>query len=167
MTSSHLPAGAPARTAHPLGLPVLVILGLAAIAVPRALVHDFAPGAAAVLSPLLAIVPALVWIVVAAVWSRRPLLSLVVAGGIYGVALAVVHNIAWSSVFADGSPQLGGALTGALSPMAEETIGRGAATISSILTGAAMGLVCGLIAWGAQTIAQRAGASVPRTLGRR
>lgn len=139
-----------------------MVLGLAAIAVPRALVHDFAPDAAAVLSPLLAIVPMLAWIVVAVLWSRRPLLSLVVAGGIYGVALAVVHNLAWSTVFAGGSPRLGGALTGALSPVAEEAIGRSAGTISSILTGVGTGLVCGLIAWGAQAIAQRAGAKVPR-----
>lgn len=162
MTSPATPLGAPVRARHPLGLPLLAIFGLAALAVPRVLVHDFAPGAAAVLSPALALVPALVWIVVAVLWSRRPLLSLVTAGGIYGVALAVVHNIAWTTVFADGSPRLGGALSGALSRVAEEAIGRGAATVSSILTGAATGLVCGLIAWGAQVVAQRAGANVPR-----
>ena len=167
MTSPATPLGAPVRAAPPLGLPLLAIFGLAALAVPRVVVHDFAPAAAAVLGPALALVPALAWIVVAVLWSRRPLLSLVTAGGIYGVALAVVHNIAWTTVFPDGSPRLGGALSGALSPAAEEAIGRGAATVSSILTGAATGLVCGLIAWGAQVVARRAGANVPRGIGRR
>ncbi len=161
----------PARgSGHPdrrgIGLPVLAVLGLAALAVPRAIAHDLdlvpQPSMA---NTLLAAVPLVIWVVVAVLWSRRPLLSLVVAGGIYGVALAVVHNISWAAVWGDTPPRLGGNLTGVLAPGMDETLLRGATTVSSLLTGLATGLICGLIAWGVQALVRANGRVLPLRSG--
>lgn len=163
---SHAPAYAP--TARPpsmpgrLGLTPLALVGLAALAVPRIVVHDLEllpPGSPVV--ALLALLPPLVWVVVAALWSARPLPALLAVGGLYGVALAVVHNIAWSGVFAADPPRLGGNLDGVFSPITEEVLMRGAGTLSSLGTGIVVGLICGLIAWGVQSLARRAGARLP------
>ncbi|MFB7891216.1 hypothetical protein ACFC1I_03330 [Microbacterium sp. NPDC056044] len=124
--------------------------------------HDLglaAPGSIA--NSLLAIVPLVVWVTVAVVWSNRPLVSLLVTGGLYGVALAVVHNLSWGVVFADSAPKLGGNLAGTFSPAVEELLMRGAIVVSGLATGVVTGIVCGLIAWGVQALARTAGARLP------
>lgn len=145
-----------------IGLPVLAVVGLAAIAVPRIVAHDLAlvaPGSPA--NMLLAIIPLATWIVVATLWSKRPVLSLLVVGGLYGVALAVVHNLSWGVVFGDSPPRLGGNLEGVLAPALEQVLMRGAIVGSGLVTGVATGVACGLLAWGIQAIARRAGERLP------
>lgn len=166
---SQISATAPALTPTPapesrrgVGLSLLALVGLAALSVPRIVAHDLGllpPGSPFV--ALLALVPALVWVVVATVYALRPLPALLVVGGFYGVALAVVHNLTWSRVFGDDQPRLGGNLDGAFSPMTEEVLMRGATTLSSLVTGVALGLVCGLLAWAAQALGRRSGARLP------
>lgn len=150
-----------------LGLPLLAIIGLALLAVPRIVTHDLglaAPGSVA--NTLLAVTPLIVWVVVALLWSRRPLLSLLVAGAFYGVALAVVHNLTWGVVFGDSRPRLGGNLAGVLTPAVEEILMRSATVVSGLATGIVTGVICGLIAWGVQAIARAAGARLPLTAWR-
>lgn len=137
----------PVTSQRRLGLPVWALLALSLVAAPRVVLHDQGIGTDGPVAGLLAIGPMAVWIAVV-VWSRArsPLLALLVVGLGYGVVLAVVHNLFWDEVFADGAPVLGGNLEGELSGGAEEALLRGAMTLSSVFTGAAVGLVCGLVA---------------------
>jgi hypothetical protein len=142
---------------HPLGLPVLALLGLVALVIPRLVVHDLGlipPGSP--VNALLNVVPLVTWVVVAAVWSRRPLVSLLAVGLGYGVVLAVVHNLAWGSVFGV-PPQLGGRLEGLLDGASQDVLLRSAASVSSLVTGLVTGLVCGLLAMGLQALLRRGG----------
>lgn len=155
----------PSRRARGLGLPFLAILGLALLVVPRVVVHDLAllpPGSPAY--ALLNVLPLATWLVVAVGWSRRPLVSLAVVGALYGVALATVHNLAWTTVFAE-RPELGGSLGESLSPVTQELLMRGATVLSSLGTGLAVGLVLGVVALGAQALLRRAGLALPRGRG--
>jgi hypothetical protein len=140
-----------------LGLPVLVVLGLVAIALPRVVVHDLGlvppQGIAAA---LLAILPPLVWIGVAVLWSTRPFLSLTVAGAGYGVGLAVIHNLMWDVVFAGEAPRLGGNLAEVPQGVAEVGM-RVAASFSSLVIGLAVGVIAGLVAWALRAVIARAG----------
>ncbi|WP_457102055.1 hypothetical protein [Microbacterium sp. P5_E9] len=167
-SSSPLSAGrssAPDSSARPrkgIGLPWLVVVGLALLQVPRIVAHDFGlvpPNSIG--NVLLAILPLITWVAVAAVWSRRPLMSLLVAGGLYGAALATIHNAAWGAVWGASPPRLGGNLSGVLPRAVEEVLMRSATVFSSLATGVAVGLICGLIAWGIQAVARRAGADLP------
>jgi len=150
------------RSSRGLGLPLAVIMGLTALAVPRIIAHDLGlvePGSLA--NTALAVLPLVIWVVVAMLWSRRPLVSLFVAGGLLGVALALIHNLSWGAVFGDDPPSLGGALEGVLAPGLEEAVLRGAGTISSLATGLATGVICGLIAWGLQAVLRASGGRLP------
>ena len=160
------PERRPAQHHVGLGLPVPVVAALVLLAAPRAVVHDLqllAPGGLA--AAVLALVPLLVWVAVAVLWSARPLTTLVTAGLGYGAVLAVVHNVAWGTAFAGVPPRLGGNLEGAFSTFTEEIVMRGAASISSLATGALIGAVCGLIAWGVQTLVRRSGTRLPLARG--
>ncbi|MFC0532405.1 hypothetical protein [Phytohabitans kaempferiae] len=130
-----------------LGLPLWMIAALAALAMPRVFIHDTGVSVPGPVQGLLVFGPPLVWLIVAVV--RRvpsPVVTLLAVGGLYGVGLAVVHNIFWSDVFADDPPSLGGNLAGQLSPGTEELVFRVATSASSLLTGLVVGLISGLLA---------------------
>jgi hypothetical protein len=133
-----------------LGVPWTALVGLALLGLPRVLLHDLnviQEGDLANL--LLVVVPPAVWIVV--VLSARvpkPFLTLIVVGAIYGVFLAVGHQLLWDHALGK-EPSLGGNLEGQLSPAVEELVIRIFAFISSLFTGLLVGAVTGLVAWGA------------------
>lgn len=139
-----------------LGLPVWALLALSLLAAPRVVLHDQGIGLDGTVAGLLAIGPAVVSIAVV-VWSRArsPLLALLVVGLGHGVVLALVHNLFWDESFADAMPLLGGNLEGRLSDSAEEILLRGAMTLSSMFTGVAIGLLCGLVATVLRTLLDR------------
>lgn len=137
-----------------LGLPILAIVGLALLAGVRGALHDLGVIQEQTFVNLLFVVlPLVVWVAVATVWSARPLLSLTAAGAGYGATLALVHNVLWDVRFGDESPRLGGALAGALDSAAEELVMRGAVAVSSIAMGVVVGVLCGLVAWAIRAIA--------------
>jgi hypothetical protein len=145
-----------ARPRARLGLPLWQIAGLAALAMPRAFVHDAGIAVPGPVQGLLVFGPPLVWLVVAVV--RRipsPVVTLLAVGGLYGVGLAIVHNLFWSDVFSERPPELGGNLAGTLSPGTEELVFRFAASVSSLFTGVMIGLICGLLAVAAQRATRR------------
>jgi hypothetical protein len=112
---------------------------LALLAVPRAVLHDLdIIHERTLVNLLFVVVPLLVWIAVTFL-SRvpKPFLSLLTVGGIYGVALAAVHQIFWDrTITADAASR------------APELVLRAFATASSVFTGLITGAVAGLIAWG-------------------
>ncbi|MDG4825077.1 hypothetical protein O7635_24780 [Asanoa sp. WMMD1127] len=130
-----------------LGLPLWQVAALAALAMPRVFVHDLGVSVSGPVQALLVFVPPAIWVAVAVLRQiSAPVVTLLSIGGLYGVGLAVVHNIYWSSVFESRPPELGGNLAGQLAPGTEELIFRIATGASSLLTGLVVGLITGLVA---------------------
>jgi hypothetical protein len=144
---------------HPFGLPLPVVVALAALATIRGVVHDLTTLETVVLLNLtLVVVPLVVWVVVAAVWSSRPFRALLATGVVYGLLLGVVHVMAWNvNLELSGLPEpaLGGNLEGVLPPVAEAILFRVAAVLSSVAVGALTGSITGGIAWLLRSAATR------------
>lgn len=152
-TPSTAPAASARTTRSPLGLSLLAILGLALLGAPRVILHDLGvlqPGS--LVNLLLVFVPVLAWIAVAvAAQVPRPFLTLLAIGACYGVLLALGHHLLWGAAFPGGGPSLGGTLSD-LDPALQAIVFRLAAVISSLFTGVAIGVLCGLVAELAQLI---------------
>ena len=137
-----------------LGLSWPIIIGLAALALPRAIGHDLKIiDEGDLITKFLVYIPLAVWVIVA-LWKKvpKPFLTLCAVGLTFGVMLAITHQLAWASFWSDGVPQLGGNLDNELSPATEEIILRIATFISSIITGLIMGAAAGAIAFGAKYV---------------
>lgn len=128
-----------------LGLPLWLLVGLAALAVPRVIVHDLGITVGPLIQAILALGPPAVWVLVA-VRARvpSPVLTLVIVGSLYGCALAVAHNLMWDTALADRV--LGGPLAGKLDADTAEGLLRVATAVSSVFTGMVLGLITGLLA---------------------
>ncbi|AYF29539.1 hypothetical protein CSH63_19115 [Micromonospora tulbaghiae] len=126
-----------------LGFPWPALVALAALAAPRVVLHDLdVVPEGTVVAALLAVGPALCW-VAAVLWRRppRPFLTMVVIGALYGVFLAVGHQVFWDSSLGMDAPGLAG-----LEPGAREALLRGAAVMSSLVTGTMVGVIAGAVA---------------------
>ncbi|MFJ6154433.1 hypothetical protein [Micromonospora profundi] len=126
-----------------LGFSWPVLVALAALAAPRVVLHDLhVVEEGSVATVLLAVVPSICW-VAAVLWRRppRPFLTVVVIGAIYGVLLAVGHQVLWNQAFDGVAPSLG-----EVDPRAQEGILRVAAVFSSLVTGVLVGVVTGAVA---------------------
>ncbi|MGC4851480.1 hypothetical protein ACLQ3F_29980 [Micromonospora sp. DT15] len=126
-----------------LGFSWPALVALAVLAAPRVVLHDLhvvEEGRPAAV--LLAVVPLICW-VAAVLWRRppRPFLTVVVIGAIYGVLLAVGHQILWDEAFGATGPRFGD-----IDPRAQEAILRAAAVFSSLVTGILTGVVAGAVA---------------------
>ncbi|WP_152361542.1 hypothetical protein [Microlunatus speluncae] len=130
------------------GIPLVGLIGLALLAVPRVVLHDLGLiHEGTFVNLLLVFAPPAVWVAVA-VLARvpKPLLTLVIIGGCYGIFLALGHQLLWDVAWGDSPPVLGGAFADA-SPAASALLLRGGAVISSLVTGLVVGLLSGLVAW--------------------
>jgi hypothetical protein len=135
------------RRPHILGFSWPVLAGLAALAAPRVVLHDLGVIAEGTfVNALLVFVPPLCWIA-AVLWKRppRPFPTVVVIGVLYGVFLAIGHQLLWDTAFGGSAPTLGGRLA-AIGPAAQEGIVRTAAVLSSLVTGTLVGVVTGAVA---------------------
>ena len=129
-------------------IPLLVLMGLALLAIPRVVVHDLK------LLPLdslpyiaLAVGPLLVWLGVAALWqTSRPWRDFLVLGLGFGILLGLTHQILWEVSWGDNMPHIGGNMAGKLSPGVEELVLRAFAFGSSLMTGLVFGAPFGLVA---------------------
>ena len=132
-----------------LGLPLPLVVLLAALAVPRVVTHDLGIVAAdGLVNALLAFVPLLVWLAVAVWWRvQHPVLTLTAIGVAYGVMLAIGHQLLWGAAWDGEPPRLGGTLGHALDPNAEAIVLRVAAFFSSVITGTLVGAIIGTLAW--------------------
>ncbi|WBC14208.1 hypothetical protein O7600_24355 [Micromonospora sp. WMMA1998] len=123
-----------------LGFSWLALVGLAALAAPRVALHDLdVVPEGTVAAALLAVGPPLVW-VAAVLWRRppRPFLTLVVVGALYGVFLAIGHQVFWGSSLGMDAPGLAN-----ISPGAREALLRASAAVSSLVTGTMVGVIAG------------------------
>jgi hypothetical protein len=120
-----------------LGFSWPVLVGLAALAAPRVVLHDLGIiEEGSFVNGLFVFVPPACW-VAAVLWRRphRPFATVVVIGAIYGVFLAVGHQLLWDASFPAGIQ----------SPV-PETAMRTAATMSSLVVGTLVGVLAGAIA---------------------
>ncbi|WP_150255485.1 hypothetical protein [Nocardiopsis deserti] len=132
-----------------LGLSWTVMIVLALLAAPRVILHDLdIIQEGTLVNALFVFVPLLVWVVVAVLTrAPKPFPTLLVVGLLYGVLLALGHQLLWNTAWEGDPPTLGGNLSD-LPPAAHAIIIRGFSVVSSLFTGAAVGAVTGLIAWG-------------------
>lgn len=141
-----------------LGLPFIAIIGLALIAAPRVVLHDLdLISEGTPVNALFVFLPPVIWIAVV-LWKRvpSPFLTLLVIGAVYGVFLALGHQLLWNVSFGGNPPQLGGNLIN-LDPGLQSAILRFFAAISSLFTGVIVGAITGLIAWGISAATRRTG----------
>lgn len=131
-----------------LGLSLPAMGALALLAVPRAVLHDLGEiEQGSLVNFLLAVSPPVVWVVV--VLARRvadPLRTLLAVGAIFGVMLAITHQLLWSQAWGDDPPALGDQLEGVLPEAVEAIAMRVFAVGSSIMTGILMGVLSGVVA---------------------
>ena len=142
----------PARRTAP-GWPLVV--GLGALAVPRAVLHDLDVATeGSPVTVLLALGPVAVWVaaIVARHWA--PVATGLRLGAVYAVGLAVVHQALWSHTLGDDGTRPGGELAD-VPAGASEAVLRTAVTLSSLATGVAVGVVAGLLARLAQRLLHR------------
>ncbi|WP_350278005.1 hypothetical protein [Kribbella sp. HUAS MG21] len=80
-------------------MPAWLVLALVALGIPRTVLADLdvVPPESGLLYYCLALIPFAVWLVVAIRRrSRRPLADFLMVGGLYGVSLAIVHQLMWT-----------------------------------------------------------------------
>lgn len=156
----------PAHSKRRFGLPVGVIVMLGLLAAPRVVLHDLDvinEGTPA--NGVLVFAPLLIWVVVAVLRSTNPFVSLLAAGGVYGLCLLVVHNLLWNRTWEGDPPRLGGSLASRLPTALEELILRGAMSLAGLFTGLAVGTVCGVLAWAIARARTRGRSTPPRLRG--
>ncbi|WP_049572799.1 hypothetical protein [Nonomuraea sp. SBT364] len=134
-------------SAKGLGLPLIAVVGLAALGVPRVVAHDLRLVGPSV-NALLVFVPIAVWLAVV-LWKRVPnaFVTLLAVGAAYGVLLGLTHQVLWAESFGGDPPSLGGNLAGGLSPAVEALLLRAFAFGSSLMTGLAVGAAVGAVGW--------------------
>ena len=128
------------RRQRALGFSWPALVGLAALAAPRVVLHDLGViEEGSIANGLFVFVPLACWIA-AVVWRRppRPFLTTVVLGVIYGVFLAVGHMLFWDTAFEGGPFE-------DVDPSQEAAL-RGQVVVTSLLTGTAVGAVTGAVA---------------------
>ncbi|MEY8561146.1 hypothetical protein AALF85_10620 [Jeotgalicoccus halotolerans] len=130
-----------------IGMRIIEIIFLVLLGIPRTILHDLSLiEEGTFINLLFVFVPILVWIVYILFRNdKAPAFSIFILCVLYGVILAVTHQLLWAHSF-PGYIQLGGnlsELSGALSTF----IARSFAFISSLMTGALTGLVLSMIIW--------------------
>lgn len=135
-------------------LPILVIVLLAALAVPRVVMHDL--HTVPLDSPIylvFAIVPFAIWMLFALSGrSKRPIYDFMVLGIIFGLMLAITHQLTWDASWGSNPPQLQGNLDGKIDPAVEGLLLRAATFVSSFMTGVVVGGITAAIAWAATRV---------------
>ena len=129
-------------------LPVLALIALALLGIPRVVLHDLDllhEGTAVNL--VFVAVPLLVWVaLVLAYRVTRPFTTLLLVGLLHGAMLVVTHQLLWNAAFDGAPPQLGGNLAD-LDPTAQAIILRLTSVPSGLVTGALLGAITGAAAW--------------------
>ena len=130
-------------------LPFVAIVLLALLAVPRVVVHDLhILPLDSTLYKFLAVAPFAAWLAVAIFRkNRRPIHDFMYLGLVFGVLLAVTHQLTWDASWGENLPRLHGNLEGRLNPVVEGLLLRAAAFVSSLFTGALLGVGVAFVAW--------------------
>lgn len=129
-------------------MPFVQIILLAALGVPRVVLHDLR--LVSFDSPIykvFAVGPLLIWLLFAIFRkTKTPFKDFLLLGLMFGLLLGITHQITWATSWGDNVPHLHGNFEGKLDPVIESLILRAAAFISSIFTGLFAGVLFGGIA---------------------
>ena len=141
---------------HELSFLTLILLAL--LGAPRVILHDLHIIEEGTLVNLFFVfIPPMIWLFIILRTSPSLFKPLFQIGLIYGVILALIHQLLWNIGF-ETPPQLEGPLS-ALPTVVQNSLMRFAAFLSSIATGVAIGLIMGGAGW---TIGQIKNRSVPQ-----
>ncbi|WP_309102804.1 hypothetical protein [Microbacterium sp.] len=134
------PVHIPAEKRRPLGLSVLSLIALAALGLPRVILHDLhIIDEAHPASWILSLGPVAVWVAVAVVKKvPNPFLTVLTIGLIFAVMLSITHQLLWSYAFADSETA--------------QSIPRLAQLPGGLFAGLLLGGVGGLVAWGIRAV---------------
>jgi len=137
------PVHSAVKKRRPLGLSVLSLIALAALGVPRVILHDLhIIDEAHPASWILSLGPVAVWVAVAVVKKvPNPFLTVLTIGLIFAVMLSITHQLLWSSLFE--------------SPGTAEAISRLSPIPGGLFAGLLLGGAGGLAAWGIRTMLNR------------
>lgn len=130
-----------------LGIGIFELVALSLLGLPRVILHDLSViEEGTFFNSLLVFIPVIVWILyILRKRVKAPFLAMLLLCIIYGMILGITHQVLWTQSFPEGV-QLGGNLS-ELPVAATNTIIRGFAFLSSMTTGAVMGLVLGTVTW--------------------
>jgi hypothetical protein len=130
-----------------LTTPLPYVLLLPSLLIPRVVVHDLhLVSFDTAMYKLLALLPLAIWLVYAVVRRREhPMREFLVYGAVYGLLLALTHQLLWVTSFGGNPPHIGGNLSGKLDPVAEDMILRSFAFVSSVVTGLVTGALFGMV----------------------
>lgn len=130
-----------------LGIGIFELAALSLLGLPRVILHDLSVIEEGTLfNFLLVFIPVIVWILyILRKRVKAPFLAMLLLCIIYGMILGITHQVLWTQSFPEGV-QLGGNLS-ELPAAISNTIIRGFAFLSSMTTGAVMGLVLGTVTW--------------------
>lgn len=140
---------APPTVRDGLGFSLPALLGLAALGVPRVILHDLhLITEGTLVNWLLAVAPVAIWIALA-VYRKvpKPFLTVLVIGALFGVMLVLTHQLLWDTAFQGQPPSIG--------PDNSTLLPRLAAIVSGLTTGALIGAVGGLVATGLLALRRR------------
>ncbi|UUI03513.1 hypothetical protein NP439_02110 [Oceanobacillus jeddahense] len=128
-----------------LGVPVLTLIVLSLLGVPRVILHDLSIiEEGSVVNSILVFAPIIIWIAYIVLKNvNKPFLSLLLIGFFYGIFLAIVHQILWN-VAMDTSIQLGGNFSN-LPQAVSNIIVRTFAFFSGVTTGIVVGAITGAV----------------------
>ncbi|WP_080875916.1 hypothetical protein [Oceanobacillus timonensis] len=128
-----------------LGIPVLTLIFLSLLGLPRVIAHDLSMvEEGSLVNSILVFAPIIIWIVFLVIKNvKKTFLSLLLIGFFYGICLAMVHQLFWNTAL-DTPIQFGGNLSN-LPPVAVNIIARIFAFFSSVTTGIALGVITGAV----------------------
>lgn len=139
-----------------LGIHWFELLALSLLGLPRIIFHDLSIiREGTFINSLFVFIPAVIWILYLIIRGvPRPFTAMLLLCLIYGVVLAITHQLMWSGVFPNGI-----ALGGNLSHLngLSAIIPRIFAFFSSLATGAVLGVILGSVTWIISQILNRIG----------
>lgn len=126
-----------------LGVPLFTLIMLSLLGVPRVIAHDLSIiEEGSLVNSILVFAPIIIWIMYTNLKNiKKTFLSLLLIGFFYGIFLAAVHQILWSTAL-DTPIQFGGNLSN-LPQTAVNLIARIFAFLSSVTTGIVIGAITG------------------------
>ncbi|TDD74296.1 hypothetical protein E1293_29735 [Actinomadura darangshiensis] len=138
-------------------MPTWLMLTLVAIALPRTILADLdvVQPESGLLYYFLALTPFVVWLGVAVLRAtRKPITDFLVLGALYGLSLAVVHQVLWDAGAGLGHEPSAGAVSFAddFGSGFHELALRGYTIMIAMMIGVGSGLVAAIVAFAAKPV---------------
>ncbi|HEU5121447.1 MAG TPA: hypothetical protein VFT59_01260 [Candidatus Saccharimonadales bacterium] len=131
-------------------MPVWLIVALVALMLPRTLLNELGVVAEATLAYyVLALTPFVIWLGVALLRkTKKPMMDFLILGLLFGILLAVIHQLFWAvgSAVSQHAPQFAIDFASQFDPAWRELITRSISVCISLIIGLGSGIIFGAIA---------------------